>query len=379
MKRILCIVLLLISFAFMGCKSIINNEIHNESYNVEIDLKEFEDLITASVTKASPSVVGVSNYEKGTIGYNLSSTGSGVIYKCEALLKNGQIESDYTKTFDSNEVSSYIYKVVTNRHVIESNKENKIQIFIGSDNKKVDAKVLGFDDKVDLAVLEFNYPKFISPITFGDSELVKAGNFAIAIGNPLGYEYYSSATFGIVSFPKRTIIDENDSSVVIDYIQHDAYISYGSSGGALVNIKGELIGINTFKVADNDFDRAGFAIPSNLVLEIISYLEKGELPERLTLGITFIEINEMKETSGSGSLPLGISEDLDYGLYVDEVDVYGLAFKKLQHGDIILMINDTKIIRTADYYNALTNANISLGVTLKVLRGGEEIEVLIRK
>ena len=382
MKKVLLIIVLLFAFILIGCKSVYYNEIHNKSYNVEIDLEEFEDLITASIEKAAPSVVGVSNYEKGLLGYTLSSTASGVVYSCEAVMKDGTIEKDYTNTFDSNDVSEYRYKLITNRHVVTSKKENKIRIFIGDDGRKVDATILGIDDKVDLAVLEFAYPKFIQPISFGDSSKVQRGNFAIAIGHPGGYEYYGSSTFGIVSYPKRYLSSDTDGDGVDDwdseYIQHDVAINSGSSGGALVNIRGELIGINTMKLVEEDTENMGFAIPSNLVKEIVSYLEKGLKPRRITLGITTYEVIKIinNDDNGSNVPSANIPSDIDYGLYIDEVDVMGMTFKSLQHGDIILKINDVKITRKQEF-NAELGKVIDGSFKLLILRNSEEIEVWI--
>lgn len=381
MKRIMIILLVVISLLFMGCANIFNNEIYNKSYNVEIDLEEFEDLITAAVEKAAPSVVGVSNYEKNVVGYTLSSTGSGVIYNCEVVLKDGTIEKDYTKTFDSDNVKEYIYKVVTNHHVIDSKTNNKVRIYIGDDNQRIDASILGWDDKVDLAVVEFKYYKFIQPIEFADSEQVKRGNFAIAIGNPGGYDFYGSSTFGIISSPKRYLSDDTDGDDVADwdseYIQHDVAINPGSSGGALVNIKGELIGINTLKLVDSD--NMGFAIPSNLVKELIKYLEQGKKPVRYTLGIMTYEVTMLanKEDYGSSVPNVELPEGLNYGLYVSEVDVKGHAFLKLQYGDIILEINGVKVTRSQDFRAELGKVIDGGFVTLKVLRNNEEIEVRI--
>lgn len=379
-KKILLFLLFIFSLSLVGCTNIFNNEIYNKSYNVSIDLEEFEDLITAATEKAASSVIGVSNYEKTLTGYVLSSTGSGVIYSCVAVLKDGTIEEDYEKTFDSSNVSEYVYKAVTNRHVIEGSDTNKIRIYIGSDNRKIDAIVLGYDNKVDLAVVKFSYTKFIQPIEFADSENVKSGNFAIAIGNPGGYDFYGSSTFGIISSPKRYMSDDTDNDGISDwdseYIQHDVAINPGSSGGALVNIKGELIGINTLKIVDSDIDNMGFAIPSNLVKELISYLEKGKTPRRITLGITIYEIITLlnREDYGEGSIPLiDVPEDIEYGLYVNDVDVNGLAFLKLQSGDIILEINDVKITRTQEFRAELGKVIDDEFISLKIYRNNEEI------
>ncbi|MDD3171265.1 MAG: trypsin-like peptidase domain-containing protein, partial [Bacilli bacterium] len=244
-KKALVIVIVFMMSFLVGCTGLINNEIYNKSYNVSIDIDEFEGLIEAAIEKAAPAVVGVSNYEQGKLGiYSLAATGSGVIYSCEATYKDGTTTADCSETMDSSDVEKYSYNVVTNRHVVESEVENYIKVYLGEEDVKVKATVLGYDDKVDLAVVNFETTKYIQPIEFADSDQLQRGNFAIAIGNPNGYEYYGSATFGIVSFPKRYMSDDTDGDGVADwdseYIQHDVAINPGNSGGALINIEGQL-------------------------------------------------------------------------------------------------------------------------------------------
>ncbi len=385
-KNILAIMLLLIVTCLFGCNRIINNEIYNKSYNVNIDLKEFEDLVVAAIEKASPAVIGVSNYEKNLLGgYKLSSTGSGVVYECVANMLDGSTETDCSKTIDtSNEVKEYVYYAVTNRHVVEG-KNSKIKVYLGEENSKVVANVLGYDDKIDISVIKFSHTKYIQPITFADSESIKRGNFAIAIGNPNGYDFYGTATFGIISHPKRYLSDDTDGDGINDwdaeYIQHDVAINPGNSGGALINIKGELIGINTLKLVSEDIDNMGFAIPANLVKELIKILEKGEKPKRYTLGISVYEVSTIlnKEDYSEGTIPdVTLPDGVEYGLYVNEVDVNGKAFGRLQFGDIILEVNQVKIFGSKEFRAELGKVIDTDSLVLLINRSGVEIEVLIK-
>lgn len=385
-KYYLILVLSLVMlFSLSGCERIINNEIYNKSYNVNINLEEFEDLVSAAIEKAAPAVIGVSNYEKSLIGtYSLSSTGSGVVYECAANMKDGTIEDDCTKTLNSsNEIESYTYYAITNRHVIEG-KNAKIRVYLDEENTKIDAYVLGYDDKIDISVIKFNHTNYIQPITFADSEALKRGNFAIAIGNPNGYDYYGSATFGIISYPKRYMSDDTDGDGINDwdaeYIQHDVAINPGNSGGALINIKGELIGINTLKLVSDDIDNMGFAIPSNLVKELIEVLENGETPKRYTLGISVYEVSTLlnKEDYANGTVPdIEIPESIKYGLYVNEVDVNGKAYGRIQTGDFILEFNGVKILGSKEFRAELGKVLEGETAILKVYRNGIEIEVKI--
>ena len=384
-KKIVLLVMILTFSLLFGCTNLINNEIYNKSYNSTINIQEFEDLVVAATEKASPAVVGVSSYEGNLIsGALLSSTGSGVIYSCEAIMVDGTVESDCSKTINtSNKVEEYKYLVVTNRHVIESKSlQSKVKVYIGEENAKVDANVLGYDDKIDIAVISFYYTKYIQPLTFADSELLKKGNFAIAIGNPNGYEYYGSATFGIISYPKRYMSDDTNGDGIADwdseYIQHDVAINPGNSGGALINLKGELIGINTLKLVSDDIDNMGFAIPSNLVKELVEILEKGESPKRYTLGISIYEVDVLlnKEDYPEGSVPdIALPDGINYGLYVEAVDASGLANGRLQVGDIILEFNRVKITRTAEFRAELGKVMSGDIAVIKVHRNGSEVEV----
>jgi serine protease Do len=236
-----------------------------------------EQAITEISENSGHAVVGISKYKKTIFGQDsLEYTGSGVVYDCKAVMKDGSIVSNCETTIDSNQVLKYEYLVITNRHVIEEKEKNVrlegliLKIYLGDENEEIGAELIDYHRVVDLAVLKFSHSSYIQPLRFGDSDKLKIGNFVIAIGNPAGHEYYGTTTFGIVSGPKRFISD-------VPYIQHDAAINSGNSGGALVNLNGELIGINTLKLTtsdiDNIYENMGFAIPANLVWEIVRVLD----------------------------------------------------------------------------------------------------------
>ena len=387
MKKSILLLLVLLLLVFpTGCSQLINNEIYNKSYQVSIDITEFEDLITAAVEKASPAIVGVSNYERGKLGllYGLAATGSGVIYECEATYKDGVTTKACSETMDSDQVMMYTYWAVTNRHVVASTGDNYIKVYLGEEEVKVNANVLGSDDKVDLAVISFEHTKYIQPVEFADSNQVQRGNFAIAIGNPNGYEFYGSATFGIVSFPKRYMSDDTDGDGISDwdseYSQHDVAINPGNSGGALINIEGKVIGINTLKLVAEDTDNMGFAIPSNLVRELIPILERGEKPTRQTLKINVYDVKVLKNPEdypGSEVPTITGLEGIDFGLYVATVDRTGPAYGYLQEGDVILKFEGVEIKNTQTFRSILNNILAGESATLEVYRGEETIIIVI--
>lgn len=381
--RIIVLMLLLISTLF-GCSGIAINEIYNKSIDVgEIRIDDFENLVAEAIEKAAPAVIGVSNYKKNYLyGSVLNSTGSGVIYECSATLQDGSKISDCSQTKDRNDVKTYNYYAITNRHVIENN--YKIMVYFGQEDVKVDAIVLGADDKVDLAVISFSFYSYIQPITFSDSDNLRRGSFAIAIGNPSGHDFWGSATFGIVSYPKRYLSDDTNGDGKSDwdaeYIQHDTAINPGNSGGALINLKGELIGINTLKFASEDIDNMGFAIPSNATKELIPYLEKGKTPNRLVLGISTFPVKWLiypEDYQVSKTENYTVPEGITYGLYVAEVGDNALATNHLLKNDIILKINGVEIKDSYILRQELNKIPTNGAIVLDIIRNSQETKVTI--
>lgn len=386
MKKIrIILMLLLLTLTLFGCNGIAINEIYNKSIDVgEIRVDDFENLVAEAINKAKPAVVGVSNYKKNYLyGSVLNSTGSGVIYDCSATLQDGSTISDCSLTKDRNDVKTYNYYAVTNRHVIEDN--YKIMVYFGEQDVKVDAEVLGKDDKVDLAVISFSFYAYIQPITFfADSNDLRSGSFAIAIGNPSGHDFWGSATFGIVSHPKRYLSDDTNGDGKSDwdaeYIQHDTAINPGNSGGALINLKGELIGINTLKFASEDIDNMGFAIPSNVVKELYPYLEKGKTPNRLVLGISTYPVKWLiypEDYQVPNAEKYTVPEGITYGLYVAEVGDNALVSNHLLKNDIILRINGVDIKDTYILRQELNKVTAKGTIVFDIIRNNQETKVTI--
>ena len=298
------------------------------------------------------AVIGVTlkaNYNTTIMGKPISSEdtesiGSGVIYK--------RVEN---KDNDSN-ITGYTYYAVTNRHVITGNNVNyeyKIYAYLGYENLEIEAEIVGYDTKVDMAVIKFEHSTLIQPVEFANSDEVEKGQFVIAIGNPDGYDYYGSATLGIVSGELRYISDDTDGDNVNDfnatYIQHDASINPGNSGGGLFTIDGKLIGINTLKIVDDEIDNMGFAIPSNIIQSLIeNYIEKEIEITRPRLGITGSNVRELTNAviAANGLLEIpdiyGITKP--YGLYVVSITPGGsLSESGVQKDDIILTFDGEKL------------------------------------
>ena len=219
---------------------VINNVINNVTYQVvgSFDLSMINNKITELVSNIKESVVGVSNYQyqivQGTGNKTLieTSIGTGFIYKVE-------------KVDNTNK-----YYVLTNYHVVENNE--KLKIFFGYEDAYVDATLVSGNDKLDLAVVSFTSDKEYKLVPLGATDKVNQGDFAVAIGNANGYEYFGSVTLGVISYVNRKLTGEDAL-----FLQHDVAINPGNSG--------EVIGVNTLKIVDTDIDNMGFSISIDVV------------------------------------------------------------------------------------------------------------------
>ena len=284
MKKFFLTLLLLLLLS--GCNQVAVNEIYNKTYNVgEISITTLEEAVIEVSEFARHSVVGISKYRTSFLQEVLEHTGSGVVYECAAEMRDGTVESNCEETLESDQVKNYVYHVVTNRHVLENEngqlemEKLNVKIHLGPGKEEIRAEFVDKEDDVDLAVLRFKSSGYIQPLRFGDSDKLRIGSFVLAIGNPAGHDFHSSVTFGIVSGPLRYITDKRGKNAA--YIQHDAAINSGNSGGALINLNGEVVGINTLKLVspdkekdkENIYENMGFAIPSNRVKEFLDRIK----------------------------------------------------------------------------------------------------------
>src|SRR5699024_5576793 len=209
------------------------------------------DSVNQMITDVSPAIVGVINMQKAQ---NLDDLLKGKTGKSEeAGVGSGVI-------YQKNNGSAYI---VTNNHVIDGASEIKVQLH---NSKQVDAKLIGKDALTDIAVLKINETKGTKAVEFANSSKVKTGDSVFAMGNPLGLEFANSVTSGIISASERTIDTQTSAGAnKVNVLQTDAAINPGNSGGALVDLNGNLVGINSMKIANEQVEGIGFAIPSNEV------------------------------------------------------------------------------------------------------------------
>lgn len=298
-----------------------------EAGNINVTAESIIDVIQNVQSSAADSVIGVASLSSTG---NDVSVGSGVIYK---------------KT-------SNTYYVVSNHHVVEDGASYEIVL---SDGTRITALLKGVDELVDLAVLTFSSELDLEVSSFADSDLVNKGDIVLAVGNPLGFDYYGSITMGIVSGLDRFFdIDEDGTKdMFVDYIQHDAAINNGNSGGALFNINGDIVGINVIKFTATEIEGMGFAIPSNLVSAIVDDIETyGYSRQKPVLGINFVNIQ-----GGSAYFEqegIIIPEGVTTGFYINSVLSNSTMDGYLNPGDILIAIDDIQLGSTMDFVEAFS-------------------------
>ncbi len=248
--------------------------------------------------------------------------------------------------------------IITNYHVIENSSE---VIVTTNNNKEYEAEIIGFDEVTDIAVLKIDSNTNLDYIFFGDSDSTLIGEWVLAVGNP--YNLNSTVTAGIVSSKSRDLneYDQKNQS----FIQTDAAVNFGNSGGALVNIQGELIGINTLiQSMTGGYVGYSFAVPSNTVRKIFEdIIEYGDVQKGL-LGVRGVALKS------SYSRQLNINET--EGFYIDEIeDGFGAGSAGLIKGDIIKSVDGFKINRFSDLSGYLSSKRPGDKVEVSYVRDGK--------
>jgi serine protease Do len=249
--------------------------------------------------------------------------------------------------------------VVTNNHVIEGADQIKVKL---DDESEFDAEVVGRDPSTDLAVLKVKADRDLPAVKLGDSDVLKIGQWVVAIGSPFGLE--RTVTAGIVSAKGRVI----GSGPYDDFIQTDASINPGNSGGPLINMQGEVVGINTAIVASGQ--GIGFAIPINMAKDVISQLQSEGEVTRGWLGVAIQDLSpEMAEYYGIESKKGVFVADVFKG---DPADQAGIRPR-----DIILEVNGEKIDSSRRLTAMIAGLNVGDSATIKILRDGKEKSVTV--
>ena len=317
-----------------------------------VSLVGYSETGVGVASKVRPSIVGIEvEYYLNYIFYINKSTataaGSGIIISEDGyILTNNHIVNSSS--------TSYYY---------ELGKANKVTVTLYNDSTKYDATIVGTDSQTDLAVIKIE-KNGLKAAELGDSDAVQVGEFAMAIGNPLGLT--DSVTAGIVSAVNREVSDQDGNSYVA--IQTDASINSGNSGGALVNSKGQVIGVNTLKLSGTGVEGVGFAIPINSTKEIYEQLIQYNKVKRPYIGIDGYDLDE--QTAEDNNLVVGI--------YIKTIEDFSAGEKAgLKIGDVIVEVDGTKVTKM-DELNAIKNQKqIGDTLKLKVFREGKEKEITV--
>ena len=329
---------------------------------------------TQAVEKVQDAVVSVINYQTqssnslSSIFGNIESSdelavageGSGVIYK-----KDGD--------------TAYI---VTNNHVISG--AEKIDILLAS-GEKLSGELVGADTYSDIAVIKIAADKVTTIAEFANSDTIKVGETAIAIGSPLGSVYANTVTQGIISSLSRTVTSQTEDGQTIstNAIQTDAAINPGNSGGPLINIQGQVIGINSSKITSSSVSSSGvavegmgFAIPSNDAVQIINQLETNGKVTRPALGVQMVNLTDL---STSQLEKAGLANtDLTSGVLIVSTQPGLPADGKFEPYDVIIEIDGETIENKSDLQSELYKHQIGDTITVTYYRNNKKMTVDIK-
>ncbi|WP_418126882.1 S1C family serine protease [Streptococcus parasuis] len=384
MKKILKFVILFVvgflggigGYYFASSTLTQGNSTSNQANTTSVSSVQYsnETSTTKAVEKVQDAVVSVINYQTqssdslSSIFGNIESSdelavageGSGVIYK-----KDGD--------------TAYI---VTNNHVISG--AEKIDILLAS-GEKLSGELVGADTYSDIAVIKIAADKVTTIAEFANSDTIKVGETAIAIGSPLGSVYANTVTQGIISSLSRTVTSQTEDGQTIstNAIQTDAAINPGNSGGPLINIQGQVIGINSSKITSSSVSSSGvaiegmgFAIPSNDVVQIINQLETNGKVTRPALGVQMVNLTDL---STSQLEKAGLANtDLTSGVLIVSTQPGLPADGKFEPYDVIIEIDGETIENKSDLQSELYKHQIGDTITVTYYRNNKKMTVDIK-
>lgn len=324
--------------------SIVKNVSNDKSTQIIVnDDGKNQNIYHAVTDKAMPSVVGITTTtidQSNVFAIPTQSQGVGTGVIVDA---NGYI--------------------LTNSHVVSDGKAIDVNVLF-NDGSTIKGKVLWNDPQLDLAMVKVD-KKDLIPAELGESDKVRTGDIAIAIGNPLGLEFQKSVTQGIISGLERTI--QTEKSNMTGLMQTDASINPGNSGGPLLNEKGQVIGINTAKASQAE--GLGFAIPINTAKPIVQQIIKTGNFEKVILGIKGVDLAIFEASTGTDL-------EAENGVYIAEVIADTVAQKSgIQTGDVIVMVGNDKIATMSDLNKSLYKYSVGDQTDITINRGGKEIKI----
>ena len=369
MKKKLKKIVLLASLPLLlgACANETNETAEEETIEEIVEISNVEVDVTTAITKAvekiDGSVVSILNLQKNN--FNSWASFYGQSPNEEEYMQAGSGSGAVYKITDDR---AYIF---TNNHVVEGS--DVVEVLF-QNGKHVEATVEGTDVWTDLAVLSIDSEEIETKIEFGNSDKLKVGEPAIAIGSPLGTEFASSVTSGIISGIGRTVPVDTTGDQQYDWemtaIQTDAAINPGNSGGPLVNISGQVIGINSMKISSATIEGMGFSIPSNDAIDIINQLEKDGEVIRPHLGITMIDLAYVSKEQQTNELNL--DGDLTEGIVVTRVATGSSADKGgIQPRDVIVGFDGEEVENSVRLRQLLYTTEVGKTVEIEFYRDGQ--------
>lgn len=248
--------------------------------------------------------------------------------------------------------------IVTNNHMVDGADELTVTL---NDNKEYSARIIGTDKTTDLALIKISATN-LPAMPIGDSDKLKVGEWVLAVGNP--FNFNSTVTAGIVSAKARSL----GANGIESFIQTDAAINSGNSGGALVNTRGELVGINAMLYSQTgSYSGYGFAIPTTIMNKVVADLKKYGVVQRGVLGVSATDVNKYfdSQKEQGKEVDLGTME----GVYVAKVDEDGSAAEAgIKEGDVIIAVDGKKVVKMSEFQEYLTNKRPGDKVTVTYLR-----------
>lgn len=309
--------------------------------NIQVD-ETVNSSVEAVAKKAGPSIVGIRTTAAVTNFFGGSSEatgeGSGIIYTSDGY-------------------------IITNYHVIESaveSNQSKVEVFLTNDTETaIGASIVGYNKSSDLAVVKVEKTG-LPAIEFADSDKLKVGQYAVAIGNPGGLEFIGSVSYGVISGLNRSVAVGTGNAMSL--IQTDAAINPGNSGGALVDITGKLIGVNSIKLVSTGYEGMGFAIPSNTVKEIIDNIIDKQYEPTPYIGIEISQNYTADQLVAFGYPAGAVVISVAPGSPAEE--------SQIQRGDIITEFNGAVISNYQELENAILACKPGDSVSVKIFRAG---------
>lgn len=289
----------------------------------------------------------------------------------EVINDSGDVLSTGTGfVYDKDDKYGY---VLTNAHVVKSG--SNIQATL-SNNNVITLTILGTDTYLDLAVLRMDAKDVLKVASIGTSENTKVGNTVFTVGSPMGASYAGTVTKGILSGKDRIIETSNSGSsstsesYIVKVLQTDAAISPGNSGGPLVNLAGDVIGINSLKLVDDEVEGMGFAIPIEDAMNYVDYLEQGKAIQRPIMGVQIVDLTNKYLLYRNN---INIDESIKYGIVLIRVeDGYPAKEAGLKEGDIVTKVDGEVVKTTAQFKYQLYKHALNDIIEVTYYRDGKE-------